>query len=611
MPDGSAPLVPDAVVPAKLGGDLTNEQIVQILVSYRNEAEEARKSGPNGRDETWRYNWDLYWGRYDFSKKADWQSKIVMPEAPAFVDRWAAAMREALIQDAKFFDIEDPADLDGDMVGHIERLILFALGRCGRTPQGQRQSFDAVFEDVMKSGALMTASLAVTWAADRVAPRGYVAIAPVDSRQLWLDHTGRGLYRVRREEIDRHELLQLAQETDSEGNSLFDVDQIMAAVAHHDEEMKLERERSSGHGQDTPARKVLVKDEYLATIVDQDGNLVGEGLFAVVINDRFLIRGPEENPFWHGSDWIVTTPLVTVPFSVYGRSYVEDWSSVASAFIEMTNLILDATFAQSMRAFALQPDLLEDPKQAESGVHPGKTFVLAADVPARDFLSSIELGDMGPEPVSVWRALKEELREGAKLNEIALGQLPPKGEITATEVTTTQQSSSAVIRSIARTVETRLLEQTLSLVWQTAIQHMDFTDPELVREIGEDACRMFDERREEFRDRHLHFRVRGISGLIDRQVKLRNFLNLLQIVGSNEILLREFLDRFSGAKVLSQIITLLGIDPKPLEPTARERLMQQVQQAAAQEVAAALQGVSGSQDRTGGEMDRLDGVTEQ
>ncbi|MDE2020956.1 MAG: hypothetical protein KGJ13_11520, partial [Patescibacteria group bacterium] len=72
---------------------LTDSEIVQILEGYRTEAEYARLAGPNSRDLTWLMNLDLYWNRYDFSKKAPWQARELMPELPQYVDRFAAAMR--------------------------------------------------------------------------------------------------------------------------------------------------------------------------------------------------------------------------------------------------------------------------------------------------------------------------------------------------------------------------------------------------------------------------------------------------------------------------------------------------------------------------------------
>src|SRR5690242_7401989 len=68
------------------GGADYNTEIVNILTTYKEEAKNARLGGMNPRDAKWEENLNLYWNRYDFSQKADWQSKEIMPEVPAYVD---------------------------------------------------------------------------------------------------------------------------------------------------------------------------------------------------------------------------------------------------------------------------------------------------------------------------------------------------------------------------------------------------------------------------------------------------------------------------------------------------------------------------------------------
>ncbi|TVR78982.1 MAG: hypothetical protein EA405_13610 [Rhodospirillales bacterium] len=545
--------------------------VLQVLASYKDEAVSARLVGDRPRDDVWRENWNLYWGVHDWEGKADWQSRLAMPEAANFVDRWSAAMREALISAGRWFVVEDPKDPDRQLVPHIEKLMDYLLGRCGRTPQGHVIAFPAVFEDLMKIGSLMQCAAAVTW--DEVGR--FVSVEAVDPRLVWLDPTGRGQYRMRRSEIDKHALLSMAAVTlGDDGESLYNVSEIEQLSALVSEQERQAREASAAHSSDTTStRKPITLDEYLANIVLEDGTVVGENQVVVVANDRFIIRGPEDNPWWHGQDWLVTAPMVTVPFSVYGKSYMEDWSSVAYAFTEMSNLVMDAAVVQAMKSFAVQANALSDTQQLGQSLEPLKMYLLEDGRLPREFIAEIDMGTLGPEVLSVWEALKSEMREGAKLNEIALGQMAPSAGTTATEIQQTQQSSSAVVRSIARTVEERLLEPVLTLMWATALQHLDFESPEVQSHIGPDAAGMLAARREEFLGEGVTFRVRGISAMVDRQAKLRNMLSMLQVVASNEALMQAFMNRFSVEKVLDQLVQQFGVDPTEMEPTALERLM--------------------------------------
>lgn len=549
---------------------MDDSKIINILSDYKSQAKLARESGPNARDPIWRQNWDLYWGRFDFSKKAPWQSKTVMPEAAQAIDRWSAAMREALVQETEWYEPKIPGDRNNDLTPHIRKFMDYLLSQCGRSPEGHTLDFSAVFEEQMKLGCLMMTNLVVTW-------KGHVSVESSDPRFCWYDPKRRGLYRVRRFEMDRYQLLELASLEDNQGSPLYDREVINRLVSQTDEEIRAEQERSSGHDQGADRHTIIV-DEWLCTLMDDEGKAEHNQELVMVANDKWIIRGPETNPFWHKKDWIVSCPMIHVPFSVYGKSYMEEWSSVAIAFTEMTNLILDATFTSAMKAFVAQPDMLEDPTELAEGISPNKIFQLAEGMPVQDFLRDIDLGTMPSESVAIWTALKQEMREGQKLSELALGQLPPKGGITATEVAEASQSSSAVIRSMAKTIEERLLEPALNLIFMTGIQHVDFTRKDVVHAIGEDAANMLASQREAFRNGDIHFRVRGLSGIIERQSKLRSFLAMLQTIGSNEMLLQQFVEKYDIGKAFDKLMRLFGVDTTELSLTERERMMRQITQ---------------------------------
>lgn len=551
--------------------------IATVLDSYRVEAQHARESGPSPRDQIWRENWDRYWGRYDHSGKASWQAKYVMPETPQFVDRWAAAMREALTQGGRWFTAVDETGQSNEMTPHIERYVDVLLSRAGRTHDGHVTDFASVFEDQMKLGALMACCASVTYS--ETLEGGWPAVNSVDPREYYADAQGRNLYRLRRYTVDKHRLLAMAQEKDGSGEPLYDVDAIVELHADIDEQMRNERERSSGHGQGdsgVPGREPITIDEWLCTVLLPDGTVAAENALVVVANERHVIRGPEPNPFWHQRDWMVFTPMVTVPFSVYGRTYAEEWSDPADAFVELTNLIMDGIFTTTMNAYAAQSEMLKDPSQLEGGLYPNVVFDLEEGMSPRDFMKAIDLGSLPGEAITVWQALKQEMREGAKLSEIALGQVPPKGDITATEVNQVSQSGSAMVRSMARTIEARFLEPVLTLLFQTGLQHMDFQDDQLRAELGPETADMLQARKEEFRDRRIRFRVRALSSLVDRQVTLQGLLSMLQTFAQNDLLMQSFLEKHDVGRLTDKLMELFGVDGLDFKISERERMINQV-----------------------------------
>jgi hypothetical protein len=551
--------------------------IIKVLESYRVEAENARDGGPSPRTQTWENNWNRYWGRYDFSKKASWQSQHVLPEVPQYVDRWAAAMREAWDATSDQVEIEDEAGvgISEPLIPHIKRVIKALLGRCSRTPDGHNAPFSSLFEEQMKLGAIKACCAAVTWQQDSMG--GWVRVATVDPREVWFDPKGRGLYRRRHYEIDKHELVALASRLDEFGLPIYDMEQINQLDSEIDEKSRLNAETSTGTGQGTDQGRTPIQiDEWRATVLEpQTGKMISDRGLMVVANSKFLIRGPEVNPYWHNEDWIVFTPMVSVPMSIYGRTYMEDWVPTADAFIEMTNLILDAVQTSALKAYVVQASMLDDPSQLAEGISPNKVFQMAEGMAPEDFIKEIELGQLPQEVIMAWKMLKEELREGAKLSEIALGQMPSKTHIAAEAVSQSSQGGSAMIRSMAKTIETRFIEPLLGLVWATALQYMDFMS--IAHEIGEDTAAMLQAQRKQFLERRFKFRVRGISGLIDRQQKLQNLLQMLQAVSSNPALLAAFLQKTNLARLLQSMVVLFGVDPKLYEYTPQELMQQKVQ----------------------------------
>ena len=568
---------------------MDDDAIVRILEGYRTEAVDARKTGPNARDDKWAENLDLYWNRFDFSKKASWQAQEVMPEVPAHVDRFAAALKEALHSSPTgFYTVEDDTDREGDLAQAVKRATDVWLTRCGTNRLGQVVGFGGVFEEQMKLGALMATASVVTWKPDP--GKGRVSVETVDPRSVWLDPTMRGLYRIRRVEMDRHDLVALGQMKGKGGKSVYNLEEIKNLVEDMTAEVVAEREALTGSGAKTSsARKPVMLDEYLATVLNDDGTIAAKKALFIVANNKFLIRGPEKNPFTHDKDWLTFAPLVTAPLSVYGRTYMEDFGSLAKAFNRLTNLILDAVYVSSMKAFAMSPSMLMNPAQVAQGIHPMKIFMLEDGVRPADFFKEMDLGSLPPESLVVWKEMKAELREAAGQSEIALGQFAPKGRTSAEEVRQTQQGGSALIRSIASTVESWYLNPTLDLIWKTGFQHVRKDDEAIAAAMGKDLFRSILSRREELIKRPITFQARGISSLLTRAVKLKSLLSALQVIGANDLLMKEFLKVVSLDKLVRLILELFDVDVRSLQASEREKLVE----GATQDLARAQAGAEG------------------
>lgn len=554
-----------------------NREIIAALRSYMTEAQDARRNGMNPRDAKWKQNLDLYWNRVDFSKKAAWQAREVMPEVASYVDRFAAALKEALIQTPDgFYTIVDPADSENDIAASIKKATDVWLTSVGRNQIGQLLPFSAVFEEQVKLGAIMASSAVTTWKNDY--PGGRVAVESVDPQMVWLDHTNRNLYRVRRLELDRHELSGMKAQIDGKGVPIFDEYEMAKLESSLFQKTQADADRT-GNGQDiTSGRRPIILDEYVATVVGSDGKLLSDRALMVLANEQYLIRGPEANPFWHGKDWLTYTPFVTAPLSAYGRSYMEDFGSVASTFNSLTNMIIDAVHMTSMKAYAVVPGMLLNPGQMQSGLSPNKIFMLDDGYKAEDFAKALDLGTLPAESVKIWEALKQELSEAADMNEIGLGQFAPNSRTSATEINQTQQSSSALIRSVAQTVETRFLDPTLDLVWKTGMQHAKADDERMIQSIGQEMWSAMIANRKLFVRRPITFQARGISMIISRSQQLKALIGVLGVFAQSPQLLQAFLQKIDIGKLVERIFLLSGVDLKTLQLSEREKMIQSITQ---------------------------------
>lgn len=567
--DDARKVAEDAPQEPKFAQDL---KIVNVLNTYRQEAAWNRMGGLNPRDQKWEHNLHLYWNRYDFSRKASWQSQETMPEVPSFVDRFASSLKEALVATPNsFYAVVDPVDKEGDLTRPIKRMTDAWLSICGQNVCGTYLSFDAVFEEQVKQGAMMGMNSVVTWKGDR--KQGRVAIDGVDPRNTWLDHTGRNLYRVRRIEIDQHEIMSLAEQKDGAGKPIYDLQALKSLTSWLAHDAQKQQEEASGIGaQVISNRRPVTLDEYVATVIDDvTGKVIAHKALMVVANEQFLIRGPEKNPFWHEKDWMVFTPLVHTPQSVYGRTYMEDFGDLAQTFNELTNLILDAVRMSSLKAFVCVPEMLLNPEQVNGGIEPFKLFKLDQEFKADDFLKAIDLGAMPPEVIQIWSQMKNELREAADVNEVGLGQFAPKGRTSVAEIEQTQQSSNALIRSIAQSIETRWLNPTLDLVWKTGLQHVSRNDDMIRAAAGDQMFEALYARRKELIARPITFQARGISMLMQKSKTLRSVLNIMSIISQSPELAAAFLQRIDLNRLVNLLFELSDVDLRRLEPTAREK----------------------------------------
>jgi len=533
--------------------------VVRILQGYIAESRDDRLAGLSSRDQIWRENAQLYWMRKDFSHKEAWQSKQQMPDVPNYTDRFSATIGRLLRAAGDWYSVEDLIDENNTIEDTVKKGLRVQFAQCSRNRTGQPVDFTAVFPQVIKHGCIKACAVSVTAGED-----GNVRIDPVDAYEIFLDPTGRQLYRRRRKQMERHQLDDLKALKDSNGNPLYDHAAIDSVQTWIDPLIEMEKRIDTGTGQDVQqTRKPCVVDEFLCTLVDINGKKLGSNMLVVLANEQTIIRGPEPNPYAHGKDWIVYCPLIEVPFAPYGKSYIETFASLCEMFDEYINLIFDGTFVQLMNVKVILAHLLKDPSVVQNGITPGLTLIAAEETTpdeVKGILQSVPMGEMRPEIFQVLQTLELKKREGASQNELSLGQLPTAASTTATAVTSAGQEASSFADDIASNVEQNLLDPIVELTWMTFLQHANPADPKFVRAYGADFALMITKQRDDLMKHQLRFKARGISSQILKAKQLRQLLAILQVIASNPVLTQQFMEEYDVGALVDLMLQLGEVD---------------------------------------------------
>jgi hypothetical protein len=254
---------------------------------------------------------------------------------------------------------------------------------------------------------------------------------------------------------------------------------------------------------------------------------------------------------------------------------MEDIGSLAKVYTDLTNLLMDAAQWSAIPAFAMVADMIKNPAQILNGVYPGATFELDGGDPTK-FAEQISTANVDANAVKVWEQLKSELSEAMWQNEIGLGQFAPNSRTSATEISSTQQSTSAMIRAVAHTIETRFINPVLDLTWKTQLQYARPDDSRMSGVIGEDVYATLLGRRRELIKRPITFQAQGISALIQKQQMFSALMQLLQIIASNQMLSAAFIQRVDMNRLISLLFTLSNVDIRNLQATDRDRMIQSI-----------------------------------
>lgn len=575
--------------------NLTQEQIVKISLQLWQEAYDAKKP----LEVLWQKVYNLYNNFYDFSKKAEWQSKEYVPKIPNAVRAITGFVKSAFLQAGeegftinslkeeyddlcivlkhyinywlkinKFEQILDEAII----AGLLSNLMIFKIywktsPTIDITSTRSTKDYGTnISEKEKKTGLeLLQEALEIP---TEVAIREYTStiteelkIAVVDPFDFFIDPTGRGKYVIHRTTMDLSDLKEIGEDI---GYNSDVINKIVEDYRKQEFEYKEAiRKGMSPTVSKPPFRKQVELWEFWGDIIDDEGNVLYKNVTWTVANEKYLLRPPTENPFWFKRAPFVWGPIIKKPFSVYHKNFFEDSIGLATVLTELLNMMLDTNAYATAKAFELDLDLLVDAEQLKTGVYPGKVFKKrtgGVDIP---LIREISLGQISPQILRIYQEMDREFQNATGTTEFLLGKPATRGRPTATEVAIKSQQSSAFIQDIASCIEDNVLSPLFKMMTVLILQYQRSFDDIRFIQIQESiknkmkiVAALPEEERRKLID-IFDFNVSFISGALSKRTSLEKLLTFVEFLSDTPAA-----DYINWEGLLKKISQLLEIDIK-------------------------------------------------
>jgi len=544
---------------------MKNDEIVKYIVACKQESEDARTT----RQEVWDKCWNAFNCYQDYSKKEDWQSKIFIPKANTFVEQATSAVKKALVYspDMQFFNIEGVDEKDKKYAPLVQKLIKFWFKRIdfvSTFTNATRVAFITGYspvklfwkkEPVYKIEKNLDEKGNITLSPEKTYD-SKLCIVPIDPYNMFPDPYTDGInkpkYRIERSWVDLADIKRLAEE-----GIYKNVNDLLNDYAPDEYKKTLERLGIDTDNASEYRKKVLIY-EFWGDIYDKDGDLQYENCLAVVANEKYLLRGPIDNPFWHKRSPYIDVIPRPYPFRVYGQGLIEFILNLQFAINNFANMIMDDLNIAIMKAFEADINRIENPEDLRS-IAPGDIIkTQSGTTPA---IRPIFTGDTSGIQIALnaLYLLDREAQNNTGVTENLIGAPTSKGRPTAKEISIKTAQALGIFDSMARELEEKALSKMVEMSYFLILQFMDdFSSPTIQNILGDEGLFLVnmdtDQRKAEIMGNY-NFQASGISIMFDRQEMAEKLLTLLGIIGKDQQLAMQT-DR---RKVLEKLIHNLNL----------------------------------------------------
>lgn len=566
------------------------QHITRAILNYKKEAELARRM----RDERNKENMQVFNLDDSLAPKMKGQSNEFLPKQNRAAEQLTQFIQQTLTDIGEWFSVSKYPFANKPILSEeqVRDIILFYMKRMSDVPENNNADGYVLIGDMFKSAILQ--SLFIARVDGTYITRNYYEIekqepgenARIETpgkksrikrkrRKFWRlnwqhphpedffpDPTGRGLYVLHRTYMDLHTLQEIA----AANPEIYDRDEVaqVRGVNGSSKPEHFQRERERGQNEtNSEYRNQVEVIELFGTLIDEQGVVIRKDCYAAIADDTYLIAKPQAVPGWAGLNPLVWAPFVRTPHSVWHQALMDSTTKLNKAANELFNFTVDAGIRSVFGIQQVRSDLLANPDDISNGIAPQAVLELRAGVPAgQQAIEQIKTGQVPFDATSVYNLLQDELNQTAITNDPRMGGLPGRS-VTATEIVEASSSINSILSGIAKSLETALRallsKSYVKICENIGEDELDELQPIIGEEVVNQLKAMSDEERFAALAGDYDFEIFGLSETLKQLADFRKLITLLQTIGSNEILIEAFQEKYDFRRLLGQLIRALGV----------------------------------------------------
>ncbi|MGB9735937.1 MAG: portal protein [bacterium] len=521
---------------------MEREKVKKFILNAYKEAKEARKS----REQMWDKMYKEYRCERDWSGYEEWQSKIVIPKLAMMIKQASAILRRALVDQPQWWNIVDVPLEKQRTAELIKKIIDVWL---------DDHKFFKVFSNCVSYGLLTGMMYAKVFMDQKevmdVVDGNIVSkkvdiinFEAIDPYNIYLDPTGRNQYIIEKIYISLDKLLSLYKEDQLKPpeNQVYTDEILLIKEDYNDSSEKNKANARKGVLPQTNivTRKEVEVLEFWGDIIDPDDpNNVLPNQHAMIANREYLIMNATPNTFITGKPPYIISSIDWDPQAVYNMSVFEKAFSIIEEIPRMVNAIIDGGKLSAIPFGEVDASALENPEDIANGIYPGLLAQINPQKPGEKALNITTNNAFRPELMTIVYYLSQELQNSTGMTEFLMGQPTSKGRPSAREVQIKLTQSSSLFDSYAKNIENEFIPEFIKTIYLLSIQYLknEVSPPENLKKIFDtyDENIKWDittpDQRASLIEGIFHFKVSGISQMLEKQAKLEKTMTFLKIVG--------------------------------------------------------------------------------